>query len=127
MYTNEHACSGRSQAVWGLMMIAFGTFVLLDRMDIVDARAYWHYWPLALAVAGLIQIVGRPSPREFGNGIWTIFIGLWLFACFEHVVGLTFRNSWPLFILAWGIKLVCQPFIERRFASSAALKHPETK
>lgn len=35
MQTNEHACSGRNQAVWGLLMIAFGTIVLLDRMDIL--------------------------------------------------------------------------------------------
>ena len=130
METDGNACSGRKQAVWGLMMIAFGVFVLLDRMDIVDAGAYWnywHYWPLALVVVGITQVIGYPSPREFGNGVWTIFIGLWLFACLEHVYGLSFRNSWPLFILAWGVKLVFQPFIDRRLAANAMLKHTETK
>jgi hypothetical protein len=44
-----------------------------------------------------------------------VFTGLWLFAVFENAFGLTFRNSWPLFILMWGVKLVLDPFIARRF------------
>lgn len=127
MHTDQDACHGRKQVVWGLMMIAFGSIFLLDRMDILDAGAYWHYWPLALVVVGFAQVIGVQSPREIGNGLWTIFIGLWLYACLEHLYGLSFRNSWPLFLLAWGVKLVCQPFIERRLAANAASKYPETK
>ncbi|MCC2955208.1 DUF5668 domain-containing protein [Massilia sp. IC2-477] len=119
----EDAYSGRKQAVWGILMIAFGTFFLLDRMDFLDAETYWHYWPLALVIVGLTQLAGFPKPRDIGNGLWSIFIGLWLYACLGHVYGLTFRNSWPLFILAWGVKLVCQPFIERRLAANT----PESK
>jgi len=115
----------RKQVGWGLMMIAVGVIVLLDRMYYIDAGEYWHYWPLALVAVGINQTIGYPSPREFGNGVWTIFIGLWLFACFEHVFGLTFGNSWPLFILAWGVSLVCQPLVARRFASTHPEKHNE--
>ena len=121
MHTEE-AYRWRKQAVWGLLLIAVGTVVLLDRMDVIDAGAYWRYWPLLLVVAGINQTIGYPSPREFGNGLWTVFIGLWLFACFEHIFGLTFSNSWPLFILAWGVKLVLQPLVARRFS-----QHPEHK
>lgn len=129
MHTEE-AYRWRKQAVWGLLLIAVGTVVLLDRMYYIDAGAYWHwhYAPLLLVVVGINQTIGYPSPREFGNGLWTVFIGLWLFACFEHVFGLTFRNSWPLFILVWGVKLVCEPLVARRFANQAqqsVLKHPE--
>jgi hypothetical protein len=125
MHTEE-AYRWRKQVVWGLLLIVVGTILLLDRLDYIDTGAYWnywHYWPLLLVVAGINQTIGYPSPREFGNGLWTIFIGLWLFACFEHLFGLTFRNSWPLFLLAWGVKLVFQPLIARRFA----LNHPENK
>ena len=123
MHTEKDAHCWRKQAVWGLLMIFVGTVVLLDRLYYIDAGAYWHYWPLLLVVVGLTQVMGYPNPREFGSGLWTIFIGLWLFACFEHIFGLTFRNSWPLFILAWGVKLVAQPFIARRFM----LNQQETK
>ena len=111
----EKAYRWRKQAVLGLLLIAVGAIVLLDRLYYIDAGDYWHYWPLLLVVVGINQAIGYPSPQEFGKGLWTIFIGLWLFACFEHVFGLTFRNSWPLFLLAWGLKLVFQPLVARRF------------
>ncbi|MGH8853963.1 MAG: LiaF transmembrane domain-containing protein [Telluria sp.] len=119
----EDAYNWRKQVVWGLLLIIVGTVVLFDRLDYIDAGAFWHYWPLLLVVVGINQTIGYPSPREFGNGLWTIFIGLWLFACFEHIFGLTFRNSWPLFILAAGVKMVVQPLIARRLA----LDNPEQR
>ena len=118
---NEDAYRWRKQVVWGLLLIVVGTVVLLHRLYYIDAGAYWHYAPLLLVVVGINQTIGYPSPREFGNGLWTVFIGLWLFACFEHLFGLSFRNSWPLFILAWGVKMVAEPFIARRLA----LNQPE--
>ena len=120
---NKDAYHWRKQVVSGLLLIAVGAIVLLDRMYYIDAGSFWHYWPLLLVVVGINQTIGYPSEREFGNGLWTVFIGLWLFACLEHVLGLTFRNSWPLFILAWGVKMVVQPLIARRFA----LNHPENQ
>lgn len=122
MHTEE-AYRWRKQAVWGLLLIAVGTVVLFDRLGYLEIGPvwdYWHYWPLLLVVGGINQAIGSPSPRELGSGLWTAFIGLWLFACFEHVFGLTFGNSWPLFILAWGLKLVFQPLVARRFASRLA-------
>ncbi len=126
MHTEE-AYRWRKQAVWGLLLIVVGTIVLLDRLYYIDAGAYWRYAPLLLVVIGLNQTIGYSSPREFGNGLWTVFIGLWLFACFNHVFGLSFRNSWPLFLLAWGLKLVFEPLVARRFAQQTTLKQPENK
>ena len=113
---SEDAYRWRKQIVLGLLLILVGGVVLLDRLGHIDALDMWHYWPLLLVVFGINQTIGYPTPREFGNGLWSVFIGLWLFACLENIFGLTFRNSWPLFILAWGVKLVLQPFIARRLA-----------
>ena len=113
----EHNYRQRKQMMWGLVLIAVGVVFLLDRMDIVDASSMWHYWPLLLVVAGINQTIGYPSAREFTSGLWTVFIGLWLFAVFEGIFGLSFVNSWPLFILMWGLQLVLEPLIARRFAS----------
>lgn len=114
----EDAYRLRKQVVWGLLLILVGGAVLLDRLGYMDAQSLWRYWPLLLVVVGINQTIGYPSPKEFGSGLWMVFIGLWLFAVFEHLFGLTFRNSWPLFILAWGVKLVFEPFITRRFANN---------
>lgn len=117
MHTDD-AYRWRKQIVWGLLLIVLGSVVLLDRLLYIDAHDYWHYAPLLLVVVGINQVIGYPSAREFGNGLWTIFTGLWLFAVFENAFGLTFRNSWPLFILMWGIKMVLDPFIARRLAAN---------
>ena len=121
--STENSYRQRKQMMWGLVLILVGLVFLLDRMDVLDASEIWHYWPLLLVVAGINQTIGYPSAREFSNGLWTVFIGLWLFACFNHVLGLTFRNSWPLFILMWGVQLVLGPVIARRFPSSREKDH----
>ncbi len=119
----EDAYRLRKQVVWGLILILVGGAVLLDRLGYMDVESLWRYWPLLLVAVGINQTIGYPSPKEFGGGLWLVFIGLWLFAVFEHLFGLTFRNSWPLFILAWGVKLVLDPFITRRFANNQGNRH----
>lgn len=119
----EHSYTTRKQIMWGLVLIALGVIFLLDRMDIVVADTLWHYWPLLLVVAGINQTIGYPSARQFRSGLWTIFTGLWLFAVFENLFGLTFRNSWPLFLLMGGALMVLTPVFNRRFPQSKEKDH----
>ena len=121
--STENSYRTRKQMMWGLVLIALGTIFLLDRMDFFDASTVWHYWPLLLVVVGINQTIGYPSAREFRSGLWMIFIGLWLFAVFEGMFGLTFRNSWPLVLLMAGAELVLAPFIARRFPQSKEKDH----
>lgn len=114
----EQNYTTRKQIMWGLVLIGLGVIFLLDRMDILDASSVWHYWPLLLVVVGINQTIGYPSAREFRNGLWTIFVGLWLFAVFEGLFGLTFRNSWPLFLLMAGAQLILAPVLARRFSDA---------
>jgi len=124
---SEDAYRWRKQVLWGLALIVLGTVVLLDRLGHLDAQDYWHYAPLLLVIVGVSQTIGYPSPREFASGLWTVFTGLWLFAVLENAFGLTFRNSWPLFILMWGVKLVLDPFIARRYDSNRRLARMENQ
>ena len=116
--STENNYAARKQIMWGMVLIAVGVIFLLDRMELVDLRSLWHYWPLLIVAAGINQTIGYPSAREFSNGLWTVFIGLWLFAVFEGFFGLTFRNSWPLFLLMWGVQMVLAPVVQRRFPPS---------
>jgi len=121
--SSENSYRQRKQMMWGLVLILVGLVFLLDRMDVLDASETWHYWPLLLVVAGINQTIGYPSAKEFTNGLWMVFVGLWLFAVFEGFLGLTFRNSWPLFILMWGLQLLLGPVIARRFPSTREKDH----
>lgn len=108
----------RRQVLWGLLLIGLGVAFLLDQFDIYEIDHLWHYAPLLLVVVGINQTIGYPSAREFVNGLWTVFIGLWLFAVLEGLFGLNWFNSWPLFIIVGGIGMAVKPIAERRFGAN---------
>lgn len=105
----------RRQVLWGLLLVGLGVAFLLDQMHIIEIESLWHYAPLILVVIGINQTIGYPSGREFAGGLWNVFIGLWLFAVLEEMWGLTFRNSWPLFIIISGVTMAVRPIAERKF------------
>lgn len=114
----------RKQMMWGLLLIGLGGAFLLDQFGLVDIDELWRYWPLILVVLGINKMIGYPSAAEFTAGLWLTFIGVWLFANFEHMFGLTFNNSWPYLLIAWGVTLVLKPFIRERFAVNAPAVEP---
>lgn len=116
--SNQSSYEWRRQLVWGLVVVALGLAFLLDQMGMVEIRGIWHYWPLLLVAVGVNRMIGYPTPKEFTSGLWTMFVGLWLFAVFEGMFGLTFWNSWPFMIIAGGIGMIIQPFVKQRFASN---------
>ncbi len=111
----------RRQFMWGLLLIVVGVTIFLDQMDLIEIRSVWHYAPLLLVVFGINKMIGYPTAKHFTNGLWEVFIGLWLFAVFEDMYGLTFRNSWPFVIIASGISMILEPIIKKRFAPNEEL------
>lgn len=106
----------RRQLVWGLVIVGVGVALFLDSMQMVEVESLWHYAPLLLVVVGMNKMVGYPTARHFTNGLWEMIVGLWLFAVFEQMYGLTFANSWPILVIAFGLKLALEPWIRARFA-----------
>ncbi|MEO7493509.1 MAG: DUF5668 domain-containing protein [Massilia sp.] len=113
----------RRQLMWGLLLVGFGTAFLLDRLGLFDIDELWHYWPLLLVVVGINEMIGYPTSRQFAGGFATTCVGLWLFACYEGVFGLSFSNSWPFLLIAWGLKLVIEPLVRARFAENKESDH----
>lgn len=115
----------RTQAALGIVMIVAGSALLLHLTGLVDIGAYWdmhRYWPLIIVVVGVVQLAGIPDIKAVGNGLWSIFIGLWLFMVVNQMVGLTFRNSWPVFVVAWGVKLLGEALFARHLSTNAGEK-----
>jgi hypothetical protein len=115
----------RRQVLWGLLLVGLGVAFLLDQMNIVDITDFWRYAPLLLVVAGINQTIGYPSAGEFSKGLWNVLIGLWLFAVLQGLFGLTFANSWPLFIIISGITMAIRPIAARRFNRNQENHHGE--
>jgi hypothetical protein len=108
----------RKQLMWGLVLVCVGVSFALDQMGLIDIEGLWHYWPLLLVVLGVNKMIGYPTARHFSSGLWLIVVGLWMFAVFEHMFGLTWHNSWPFLIIACGINMMLEPYYRRRFASN---------
>ena len=113
----------RKQLMWGLVLIGLGVAFLLDRFDLFEVRELWHYWPLLLVVIGINRMIGYPSAKDFTSGLWSAFIGLWLFAVFENLFGLTFMNAWPIPIIFCGVTMIIEPFIKSRLAPNSELRN----
>jgi hypothetical protein len=119
----ETSYEWRRQLMWGVVLIASGTAIFLEQMDLVEMRSLWHYWPLLLVVFGINKMIGYPTAKHFTDGLWTMLMGLWIFAVFEDMFGLTFGNSWPFVIIASGVCMILQPVIKKRFAPNEELSH----
>jgi hypothetical protein len=50
---------------------------------------------------------------EVLDGLMQIGIAAWLYAVTQKLYGLTFSNSWPLFIIAAGLSMVIKYFADK--------------
>ena len=114
----------------GLILLTVGVAMFLDTTGAVDIRFGRLIAPLILISIGAGMVLGR-SPiianyrrgplegetrrrhrRRGGptSGIWLIGIGAWMLVAQNHIFGLTYHNSWPLFIILSGIMMVIRGF-----------------
>jgi hypothetical protein len=95
----------------GVILMALGLGLLLDRTGVI-AELGWHvFWPSVLIVLALIKLA---SPRHDGHrdGGWMLFIGVLLLL--NQLDVLRFQQSWPLFIAAVGVSIVWKEIVQRR-------------
>lgn len=108
----------RKRLLGGMAMVAVGTVFLLDRLAVLDLTPFlgaqarwWHYLPLLLALGGVITVVSAQSARQVLKGLVDVVIGLWVFACLEHLWELTFANSWPIVLIAVGLQILLRGWL----------------
>jgi hypothetical protein len=88
-----------------------GIIMLLDRTEILGGVAWQAFPGLILVLLGVTGVIGnwrlcdghRGSPL---SGIWLILVGAWLIVSATHAFGLTYRDSWPLLVVAAGAMIV---------------------
>ena len=100
------------QTVLGLAILLMGVLFLLDNASVIEIGSVWKYWPLILVAAGFAKLVNENTKKGKIEGAWLAFIGIWLFFSFNHIFGLSFRTSWPLLIIAWGVTMLWKEVIK---------------
>lgn len=103
-------CEPRNQAkslIWGLFLVALGSVLLLDRFGMISIPELGRLWPLVLIVIGITRVAaGRP-----GSSVTFFLLGAWFLACEFDWYGLTYRNSWPLILVAIGASMVVRAIV----------------
>jgi predicted membrane protein len=104
-----------SQVVLGLMAIAVGVIFTLDNLEIIDARDYLQFWPIALVAIGALKVW---HARVDGHG-WLgglIFLGIGTWMLLARIVYFTFnpRDFFPLLLVFFGGFMVWRGFGGKR-------------
>jgi predicted membrane protein len=100
------------QLITGLVLAGLGVLFTLDNLEIVRAREVLRYWPMALLLVGISQILqARSSAAMIGGSIW-ILVGGVLLGERLNLISNAFR-FWPLFLIGVGAYVIFQSFNRR--------------
>jgi hypothetical protein len=105
----------------GTMLIVVGTLFLLDRLRIEDFGDLLQlYWPLIIVFFGVSHLLRRES---MWSGVWLVLTGVWLQMAHLHLFGLTYRNSWPLMLIALGAGITLRAVFDSGVARPKGEQH----
>jgi len=101
----------------GLVVLALGALMLLDQHDVLGDRTMQFFPGTVLIILGAVRLLSGDSARHRGRGgsgsFWLMFIGAWMIASASHVMGLTYRDSWPILIVGAGVLIVLRELLGR--------------
>ena len=97
--------------MFGFLLLGAGLLFLLDNMDLLDARPFLEWWPLALVAVGIGELIGG---SRVGAAIW-IAIGSWFLLDSLELLDINpFEVFWPVLWIVVGWVLVWQALTQPR-------------
>src|SRR5262245_12368944 len=96
-----------------LIFMGVGVIYLLGNMGYLDVREVFAFWPVILIILGAVKIV---ESRDHGRtaGIFWVVIGfLFLLGSFG-IIRMTFRELWPILLIAIGALMLWRAALGRR-------------
>lgn len=100
-----------SRLILGLAFISAGLLWVLDNYGYIDARPFWHFWPLVLIAIGLTKLFTSGGRR--GGGVALLLIGSF-FALREWGVHIELREVAPFALLFFGLMMVGRALSRRQ-------------
>jgi hypothetical protein len=96
----------RSRLAFGLVLLLVGGIMLASNLGYVVPRDLWSYWPWVLVALGCLQFVWPGNMRDRLGGFWLLIVGAWGLINTYELFGLTWGTSWPIFVIAAGLRVV---------------------
>src|SRR5215210_821300 len=98
------------QLVFGLLLATSGVMFTLDNLDILRARQFLQFWPLAFVVLGVAQIIQARTPAGTLGGAAWIFIGSVMLGRRLGLWDMNVWDFWPLALVFVGGRIVWQAY-----------------
>ena len=103
----------RPRVLPGLLLILFGTVVLLDHMGFLEANRLWRFWPLILIVVGAVKFF-----RECNRvaGMLLMLAGGVLLLNNLGITRFSWNDIWPFALIAVGVTMIWSKFELPKFS-----------
>ena len=91
--------------VFGLAVIAAGTLLTLENMEIIRIRHLWDYWPVVLILMGLTKAAGG---RGTGRAVGLAMAAVGTLLLLDNLDYIRFHlwDLWPVALILIGISMV---------------------
>ena len=101
---------GSARIIFGLVVILVGVLALLDKMGLFELRLLASLWPLALVVAGVLQLVQRRQDPSSGSSrllsLGLIVVGSLMTLSKLGYIHFQLRDWWPALLIGVGLLVV---------------------
>lgn len=97
--------------IFGVCVLLFGGLLLLDQMDLLNARDYLLYWPAGLIALGLVKLA---QPGSRGGGLFLAGVGAALLLSNLGYVELDIELVLPALLVLGGARLIFGELFRRR-------------
>ena len=96
----------RSRFTFGIILLLIGAWALADQLGFDVPRDWWNNWPWLLIVMGALQFAWPGNLWERLAGFWLIAVGAWGLVNIYGLFGLHWGTSWPILVIALGLRVV---------------------
>lgn len=98
---------GHGGLLVGAVLVLVGLAFLLDHMGYVSVYSlWWRFWPLLVALAGVVNLVSRNRPW----GVFLMAVGVLLQLNQLGMTHFGWRDFWPMVLIALGILVLWGSF-----------------
>ena len=96
----------RSPLIAGVILIGIGAVLLSVNLGYGIPLRALQFYPVVLAVLGLLGIVVPSRHLSRSGGIWLLAAGLYCAVSEFNLFDLGWGSAWPIFIIAYGVEVV---------------------
>jgi hypothetical protein len=95
--------SGR--VILGGVLLLIGGVMLASELGFEVPVRLWSWWPLVPLALGLSRALLSTDPERRRGAYWLIVVGVWGGICVLGLFGLGWGSSWPIWLIAIGLRV----------------------